>query len=235
MQGVFRYAGGIFAALVLVLAAETAATAATVPAGPRLAIVKNTLFPFRFDLETVDETGAQPLRLAGGGERKRPLPEEFTVPSWSSDGSEIVFVGQAGSIEDGLRGIRLYISTADGNEIRPLRGTHSADEPKFGPDDDTVVFARYGFRRQASRKGRARSFPSRASIWKVDISGGTPERLTPARNGRWMFPSSFSPDGSNLLASRFVGRRPWEIVKIDLATGRTDVLLRRAFDPRVLT
>lgn len=89
-----------------VLLASTAfvassAPAAVVPDGPRLAISKNTLFPFRFDLETVDETGAQPLHLAGGGPRKRPLPVEFTPPSWSPDGSMVVFASLAGRIDQG--------------------------------------------------------------------------------------------------------------------------------------
>jgi hypothetical protein len=73
-----------------------------------LAVVKNTLFPYRLDLETVDETGAQPLRIAGGGPRKRPLPEEFTPPSWSPDGSMMVFKGLAGRVDQGLRGMRLF-------------------------------------------------------------------------------------------------------------------------------
>jgi hypothetical protein len=54
---------------------------AATPEGPRLAVVKWDVFLGRFELETVDRTGAQPLRLAGGGERKRPLPEIFEAPT----------------------------------------------------------------------------------------------------------------------------------------------------------
>jgi Tol biopolymer transport system component len=229
---VLRYAGG-FCGVLLALAIPGAKTvsAASVPAGPRLALVKNTLFPFRFDLETVDEVGALPLRLAGGGERKRPLPEEFTPPSWSPDGSMIVFVGLARSIDLGLRGIRLYVSAADGDELRPLRGTHGADEPKFGPDNNTVFFTRYRFRPHLNRHGKEEFVARGASIWSIDVSGGPPKRITPGRNGVWMYPSSFSPDGSTLLATRIAGRGPWKVVKIDLATGKTEVLLRRAVEP----
>jgi Tol biopolymer transport system component len=143
----------------------------------------------------------------------------------------IVFVGLARSIDLGLRGIRLYVSTADGGELRPLRGTHGADEPKFGPDNNTVFFTRYRFRPQVNRHGKKEFVARGASIWSIDVSGGTPRRMTPGRNGLWMYPSSFSPDGNTLLASRFAGRGPWKVVKIDLATGQADVLLRRAVDP----
>lgn len=217
-------------ALALAFSGGAPAAAAPVPDGPRLAVVKNTLFPFRFDLETVDETGAQPMRLAGGGARKRPLPEEFIPPSWSPDGSMIVFVGLARSIEQGPRGIRLYVSAADGSELRPLRGTHGADEPKLGPDN-TVFFTRYRFRPWVNRHGKKEFIARGASIWSIDVSGGAPKRITPERNGLWMFPASFSPDGDTLLASRLVGRGPWKVVEIQLATGKTDVLLRGAADP----
>jgi Tol biopolymer transport system component len=143
----------------------------------------------------------------------------------------IVFVALAGRIDQGPRGTRLYVSTADGRELRPLPGTHGADEPKFGPDNDAVVFTRYRFRRRVNRDGEGEFVPRGASIWTVDVSGGAPRRITPDRNGLWMFPASFSPDGSSLLASRFVGRGPWKVTKVQLDSGRTDVLLRRAADP----
>jgi Tol biopolymer transport system component len=143
----------------------------------------------------------------------------------------IVFVGLARSIDLGLRGIRLYVSTADGGELRPLLGTHGADEPKFGPDNNTVFFTRYRFRPQVNRHGKKEFVARGASIWSIDVSGGAPSRITPERNGLWMYPSSFSPDGNTLLASRLAGRGPWKVVKIDLAIGKTDVLLRRAADP----
>jgi hypothetical protein len=55
--------------------------------------------------------------------------------------------------------------------------------------------------------------------------------LTPKRDGVYMYPESFSTDGGTLLVSRTVGARPWEIVRMSLATGRTDVLLHGAVDP----
>ena len=205
--------------------------AAPVPNGPRLAVVKFSLSPYRFDLETIDETGAQPLRLAGGGEWKRPLPDLFTAPAWSPDGSTIVFAGVARRLDGGPRGTRLYVSRADGSGLRPLRGTHGADEPVFAPDGTTVAFTRLQFRPRRNRRGERRFVAQGASIWLVDLAGGAPKRITPARRGLFMYAKSFSPDGSTLLGSRTVGRLPWDVVEIEIATGNSQVLLRRAADP----
>lgn len=237
MGNVNDCAGRLLAGVLLLTLALTfvgpskPASALSVPYGPRLAVVKHTLFPYRFDLETVDEAGGQPMHLAGGGPRKRPLPEEFTPPSWSPDGSTVVFKGRTGKSDQGLRGVRLYVGGADGNGLRPLKGTRGADEPKFAPDGKTVFFTRYRFRPWVNRKGEREFLIRGASIWSIDVLGGGPRRLTPSRNGLWMYPASFSPDGRTLLASRSAKGESWNVVKVDLATGGKDVFLRRASDP----
>lgn len=204
--GVRTYAGrwlpGVLFTLVLIVLTPNSASALADPDGPRLAIVRSTLFPYRFDLETVDQTGAQPVRLAGGGPRERPLPEEFTPPSWSPDGSLVVFKGLTGRVDQGLRGVRLYVSSADGSGLRPLKGTRGADEPKFSPDGRTVYFARYRFRPHMNRRGKKEFLIRGSTIWSVDVFGGAVRRLTPSRDGLRMLPASVSPDGRTLLASR---------------------------------
>lgn len=202
----------------IALAACAAGTAfAAAPEGPRLAVIKWDVFAGRFVLETIDRSGTQPLRLAGGGERKRPLPEIFEAPTWSPDGSKIAFVGVARSLEGGSRGDRLYVVGADGRDLKPLPGTHGSVSPVFTPDGDSIAFTR------SWRRG--------ASIWLVDLAGGAPRRVTPARRGLYMFPSSFSPDGSTLLATRYVGRRQEEIAAVHLETGEVETVLRRAGSP----
>ena len=202
----------------IALAACAAGTAwAEVPAGPRLAVIKWDVFEGRFVLETVDRSGALPLRLAGGGERKRPLPEIFDAPTWSPDGARIAFAGVARSLEGGLRGDRLYVVGADGRGLKPLLGTHGAASPVFAPDGSSIAFTRF------RRRG--------ASVWLADLVGGAPRRITPARRGLYMFTGSFSPDGSTLLATRFAGRRQEEIVAVHLSTGEVETVLRRAGSP----
>jgi Tol biopolymer transport system component len=210
--------GFVLGGMMIALAACAAGTAcAAAPKGPRLAVIKWDVFEGRYVLETVDRTGAQPLRLAGGGERKRPLPEIFEAPAWSPDGSKIAFVGVARSLEGGLRGDRLYVVGADGRGLKPLLGTHGSISSVFAPDGNSIAFTRL------RRRG--------ASIWLADLMGGAPRRVTPARRGLYMLTGSFSPDGSTLLATRFVGRRQEEIVAVDLSTGEVETVLRHAGEP----
>jgi Tol biopolymer transport system component len=192
------------------------AAAGAAPEGPRLAVIKWDVFEGRYVLETVDRTGAQPLRLAGGGERKRPLPEIFEAPTWSPDGSKIAFVGVARSLEAGPRGDRLYVVGADGRGLKPLLGTHGSISPVFAPDGNAIVFTRL-------RRGGA-------SIWRASLTGGVPRRITPARRGLYMLPGSFSSDGTTLLATRYVGARE-EIVAVHLDTGEIETVLRHAEAP----
>jgi Tol biopolymer transport system component len=185
----------------------------------------------RFDLETVDEFGALPERLAGGGVTKRPLLESFAA-SWSPDGSKLVFSGLAGGGGDrGQRGFRLYVVRADDSGLRSLPGTQGADEPVFAPDGVTVAFTRYQFRPRINRRGERKFVARGASIWLTNLTGGVPRRITPERNGLYMWASSFSPDGGTLLADRAVGTRRSEAVGLRLGSGNINLLLRNAFDP----
>ncbi len=228
---VARFLTWAFVAFALAAHVSSAALASVGPDGPRLAVVENTLFPYRFDLTTVDETGAQPVRLAGGGPKTRPLPEEFTLPSWSPDGSMIVFVALSGRLDQGPRAVRLYVSSSDRSELRPLKGTRGAEEPKFAPDGRTVFFTRYRLRSRVNGRGKKEFVSSGASIWAIDVFGGSARRITPERDGVWMYAGSFSPDGEDLLASRLSRRGSWSVVRINLASGKESVFLRRAADP----
>jgi Tol biopolymer transport system component len=215
---VFRYLWGLVGvALALACLAGASALAAAAPEGPRLAVIKWDFLEERYELVTVDRTGAQPLRLAGGGERTRPLPDIFESPTWSPDGSSIVFSGVAHRLEGGPRAYRLYIVGADGRGLKPLLGTRGAASPVFAPDGHSIAFARFW------RRG--------GSIWLTDLAGGAPQRLTLRRKGLYMLPGSFSPDGGTLLATRYVGRRREEIVAIHPGTGEVETVVSHAESP----
>jgi len=205
--------------------------ASRAPAGPRLAVVKFDLFSFRFELETVDESGADPFALAGGGEGKRPLPEWFTPPSWSPDGSRIVFAGIARRLFGSLRGTRLYAVEADGTGLLPLVGTRGGTQPVVGPDGHTVAFTRYWSERRKGGRGESDSVARGSSIWFADLDGGAPRRVTPAHAGVFVYPSSFSPDGSALLVTREAGSNSPEAVELTLSSGRTRTVMRNALNP----
>ena len=201
-----------------------------VPTGPRLAFMSFDLWSFRFELKTVGEAGANSLLVAGGGEGKRPLPW-FEAPTWSPDGSRIVFTGIARRLFGGPRRIRLYVSDADGRDLHPLRGTYGGDEPVFAPDGTTVAFTRYWFEPRRSRDGEDRFISGGSSIWLADLAGGRPRRITPLRKGLYLYPSSFSPDGGTLLATREIGTRSSQAVALTLANGRRKTVVRNAFNP----
>lgn len=179
---------------------------AAVPDGPRLAVVKASSKPTRLELLTVGSEGGHPLRLAGGGWRSRPLVDFLSPLSWSPDGEKVVFSGilsfQEGDDHEPIR--KLFIVRADGSGPRPIRGTNGARGPVFSADGHTIAFTRRVERETSTTVGgkeRGDGFDG-SSIWTVDLATGTQRQLTPWREGLRYVASSFSPDGSSLLATR---------------------------------
>jgi Tol biopolymer transport system component len=183
------------AALALLLAASTATAAG--PAGPRLAVVKQTWNPSRVTLLTVDPRGRAPMRIAGGQEKNSPL-DGFTRLAWRPDGDELAFAT--------IRSI--FLAGVDGSGARELN-ISNAERPVYSPDGRTLVFTRYSLSERE------------AEIWTIDLTSGVQRQLTPTRRGLVYVGSSFSPDGRTLLATRIdykrAGRR--ELVAVRLVTG----------------
>lgn len=202
--------------LALLLAAPVAS--ATAPEGPRLAVAKFSLRPQRLELLSVDQFGAQPVRIAGGGRSTRPLPYPFAFLSWSPDGSQLAFSGfTAGARGGRAPSLKLFLVSAEGGRPRAVAGTDGGFGPVFSPDGHTIAFTRFRERRR---------FES-AAIWTVDLLTGAQRRLTPWRDGLEHIASSFSPDGSTLLATRADERRTGtpEPVALRLDGGPTTRLL----------
>jgi Tol biopolymer transport system component len=189
--------------LALLLAAGVAGAA--VPEGPRLAVIKAAAEPPRLELLTLNQSGGDPLRLAGGGWRSRPLPDFFSPISWSADGEEVAFSGivgvQKGDDHEPIR--RIFTVRVDGSDLGAIRGTNGATGPVFSPDGHTVAFTRSLDRETPTTVGGKRKkygFHG-ASIWTVDLLTGAQRQLTPWQDGLTYTASSFSPDGSTLLAT----------------------------------
>ena len=68
------------------------------------------------------------------------------------------------------------------------------------------------------------------SVWLLDIDRGSVRQLTPWRNGLSVYPSSFSPDGSVLAASRDQGESR-SVVALRLDGSGETVLAQNAADP----
>lgn len=198
-------------ALALALLLTTGVAGAAAPAGPRLAVVKQTWNPSRMALITVDANGRRPVRIAGGQEENSPLDTiTLTRLDWRPDGAEIAFTGL----------ISIFLAKADGSGARELN-LADAERPVFTPDGRSLVFTRFG---QGERE---------AATWIVDLATGAQRQLTPTRRGLVYVGSSFSPDGSTLLMTRIDRERGGrqELVALNMATGGTTRLLRHGFAP----
>jgi dipeptidyl aminopeptidase/acylaminoacyl peptidase len=204
MRRVIRTALGV-GATALLLAAGAATAAA--PAGPRLAVVKETRSPNRVTLLTVGPDGSAPMRLAGGQARYSPLAG-FGRLAWRPDGAEVAVPG----IDS------IFLAAADGSGARELN-IAGAERPVFAPDGHTLSFTRIG--------------GGKAVAWTIDLESGVQRRLTPSRRGLHYYSSSFSPDGNTLLATRIDSHRggQTELMALHLDTGGATRVLADGFAP----
>ncbi|HSE67103.1 MAG TPA: hypothetical protein VLB12_08960, partial [Gemmatimonadales bacterium] len=190
-------------ALAVVLVAGVAAAAL---AGPRLAVVKVSPKRPPLELVTVAADGTHSVRIVGSGRRSRPQVDFFSPISWSPDGAMVAFSGivgfEKGDDHEPIR--RIFIVGADRSGLRAVRGTNGATGPVLSPDGHTVAFTRSVDRETETVVGgtrRRRGFHG-SSIWTIDLHTGAQRQLTPWQDGLEYTASSFSPDGSTLLATR---------------------------------
>lgn len=228
----------VLGATVVALLLTASAATATVPDGPRLAVVKLGEKPPPFGLLTIGPGGGRPLRLVKGDPRSRPLLDFSLLPiSWSTDGERVAFGGiigfRDGDDHEPIR--RIFTVRADGSDLRAIAGTNGAVGPVFSPDGRTIAFTRSVERETRTTVGgkvRPKGFDG-ASVWTLDLLTGSQRQLTPWRDGLGYIASSFSPDGTTLLASHMddLLLNEHEPVALRLDGGKSRRLLEDGFAP----
>lgn len=181
-----RFVAGSAIAAVLLSLIVVGTAAGQAPSGPRLAYTRDDYSPMGEELLTIGPRAAGSFLLY----RHPDAHRTFGHISWSRSGVRLAFASHGSGL-----GERIYVVSAAGGPLREVSGTQFAFSPVFSPDGRTIAFARTYFR-ELSDGGSYRS----TSIWLVDSRGGEPRRLTPQRDGLLLLPSSFSPDGTRLVA-----------------------------------
>lgn len=149
------------------------------------------------------------VTMGPDGESPQTVIEEagWSRPSWSADGSLMVF----GSYGD-WSGEVVAVADVHSSGLRFYRRARLVGHhPVISPD------------------GRAVAYVDQDSVWLLDLSSGS---VRPAIPGKRIYfePSSFSPDGTK-LAGTTVGRQGLEAVAVDLGTGHVSLLAREASEP----
>ncbi|HEX6644505.1 MAG TPA: hypothetical protein VF037_07505, partial [Gemmatimonadales bacterium] len=120
--------------------------------------------------------------------RIKPELDGITTPSWSPDGSRLVFTGYSGGISD------LFVVGRDGNNLQRLTNDKNADfHPVWSPDGRTIAFS--------TDRGEGTDFETlRFGNWRIatfDLEMGTVRVLDQMESGRNVSPQ-WAPDGQSL-------------------------------------
>jgi Tol biopolymer transport system component len=227
-----RRVGGILVLGTVLLLVIASAAAAALPPGPRLAVVKLELRG-RTELFTVDPLGAGRESLYAAGIRKAPAVAPFFSPAWSPDGTRIVFTAISGQFKGKYRRFprtMLAEVSAEGGNPEPVPGTAGGSSPVFAPTAGTSPSRDSASWKPNDRGGVSQTYES-VSIWMADLVAGTSTRLTPWRNDLHQIPTSFSPDGSSLAFTRYVGQKAPEAMAMAFDGTADTVLAQHAAEP----
>lgn len=101
-------------------------------------------------------------------------------PSWSPDGSQIVFAS------DRAGGPAIYVMNADGSNQRALTDPSTASlTPSWSPDGQRIAFASTG----PYEVAEAQTVDAGFEIWVINTDGSNPQRLAGDPAGQALYPS----------------------------------------------
>jgi dipeptidyl aminopeptidase/acylaminoacyl peptidase len=120
-----------------------------------------------------------------------------TMPSWSPDGAQILFVSKRDGDPDRAENYDLYLvepkAGAVPRKLTTFTGVDNLPDwdsrPTWSPDGKTIAYARLGTSTDADE------FYGPPEIATIAAAGGEPQRLT-ASVDRWMLHPQFSADGA---------------------------------------
>jgi eukaryotic-like serine/threonine-protein kinase len=143
---------------------------------------------------TSERTGVPQIYLikVADGSDLHPItnvPEGACQPSWSPDGSRLVFTSPCKFNTDSYRESSLYIINADGTGLTPLSTTPGGDfDPAWSPDGKRIAFT-------SLRDGHR-------EIYSLNLETSTAERLTDSGTDEESSQPSWSPFGNQIVFSK---------------------------------
>ncbi len=213
----------LIVALMLLAAVAPGNVLASVPDGPRLAIIVHG-DPDGTELLAVGPSGEQPESLIASGPEQLGWVAGDRL-SWSADGRRLAFAAPG---EDDQPGRVLAIAKEDGHLYAyPRVDLSGGGDPVMAPDGRSVAFSR--FKLVKVLPGRE-NYLFKSSVWSFDVERRSLRRLTRWRVGTYFWPSSFSPDGATLAVGSY-DPQGFSAVAIDIRNGRVSLLVRDAWEP----